>query len=340
MRWLAAFGLVCAVLGCSENAVRPGAERDAGEGERDAGDVQRDAGEVERDAGEDAGEDASAIDAGLRDGASVDAGTHEEWVVPTGYWAGIRRRLPQSPSGRWVAVSCHNCYRQDLTSSAENLRGTLERIEAARADGADIIELDVKVEADEWYVQHDDDGSVTGARLSQVLGEAALATSDHLLFVEIKETTADEDSLRDLVALLTEAGLAGPGRYLTIRSFEVLSEQLWMIERMLAAGEFAPQADYLRTQVLYTQAQGESPDGIRALIDVALDAGAEGVEFNHHTDVVYEMLDLAESLELGTNVWTFSVAEGTDKCREFRDLTDALTTDSRLDLCRAAVRDP
>jgi glycerophosphoryl diester phosphodiesterase len=257
----------------------------------------------------------------------------------SGYWAGVRR-LAQSPSGNALAIACHNCYRDDLPTSLENLRATIERIEAAQSEGADAIEIDVKFEVDRWYVGHHDDHATSGALLEDVVSDTPLAASDLLLFVELKEQTASEQQLRELLAILTSAALARPGRYLIVRSFQERSESLWMIERMLAAGEFRSYAEYIWTHVLYSRVEAEDTRVMNDLIEVALESGAEGVEFKHTASTVYELLELARARGLGTAVWTFSEARGTDKCRQFRDLADAVITESLFNRCRAAVEQP
>jgi glycerophosphoryl diester phosphodiesterase len=90
-------------------------------------------------------------------------------------------------------------------------------------------------------------------------------------------------------------------------------------------------------QVLYTLAEADDASSIEGLIDSAASSGIGGVEFNYTSARVLELLNLARGMGLGTNVWTFGVDDGTAKCAEFRDVTDAVTTDSPVDLCREAV---
>src|SRR3954469_12699651 len=76
----------------------------------------------------------------------------------TTFWSGSTRLLARSPLGNVAAVSCHNCYVDWRGNTASvNLANTLSKVHRAQADGADMLELDVKYESGVTYVTHSDD---------------------------------------------------------------------------------------------------------------------------------------------------------------------------------------
>jgi glycerophosphoryl diester phosphodiesterase len=258
-----------------------------------------------------------------------------------GYWAGTARKFAVSPSGNVVGVSCHNCYRTDLATSPENLDATLTKLHDAQRAGADLLELDVRDEADTWYVAHDDDGATNRASLDDVLADEAVLAGDQLLYVEIKEDqAADRNRLLTLLMSFAAMGYAHPGRDVVIRAFNSRVEQLHGVRDLLNAGALGDESAHFRTQVLYTMAEAADRAAIERAMDTAVNDGMDGVEFNYTSDHVLELLASARQRKLGTNVWTFGASNGTAKCREFRDATDAVTTDSALDSCRAAIEAP
>jgi glycerophosphoryl diester phosphodiesterase len=280
---------------------------------------------------------------GLAGGGSRDPDGGDALPDPRGdpqqrsYWKGTARKLALSPAGNVVGVSCHNCYRFDLATSGENLAATLAKLHAAQQAGADLLELDVKEQAGTWYVGHDDDGSSNGATFDDVLADDALLHGDQVLYIEIKEQDPNENRMLELLTSIAAAGYAVEGRDVVIRTFNALVEHLNIAARLLGEGELADNGAHFRLQVLYTLAEADDATSIEMLIDGAASSGLSGVEFNYTSARVLDLLDLARGLGLGTNVWTFGVDDGTAKCAEFRDVTDAVTTDSPLDLCRAAV---
>jgi hypothetical protein len=276
-------------------------------------------------------------------GSTVDAGPLDDppdaqdepapLPIRLGYWRGVRRKLAVSPNGNPVAVSCHNCYRDDLTTSTANLEATLREIHAGQDLGADLIEIDVREHQGTWYVGHDDDGSQDGAPLREVLADAALREGDQLLYLEIKERAPTEDSLAELLAIVAKADIATPGRFAVLRSFNDIAENLAIVRRQLEAMT----SRALRVQVLFATAEVDDLSAAPDLLEAALRNGFDGVEFNHRSRHILELLAMARAAGLGTNVWTFGAKEGSAKCEQFRDVTDAVTTDSAPDACRSAI---
>ena len=68
-----------------------------------------------------------------------------------------------------MGIVCHNCYSTASLNRTTNLEQTEELLGQAMADGADLLELDIKVQGGNWHVEHDDVGGTHGAFLSDVL---------------------------------------------------------------------------------------------------------------------------------------------------------------------------
>jgi glycerophosphoryl diester phosphodiesterase len=280
-------------------------------------------------------------DAGPRRDGGIETQTDAAVSVrKSHYWDGVSRMFATSPGGNVAAVSCHNCYRIDLGTSAENLVATLAKLHAAQQAGADLLELDVKDESGTWYVDHNDDGSIHGAPLDDVLADEELLSGDQLLYVEIKEDqAADPARLAQLLTAISAAGYAVEGRDVVIRAFHSRLEQIQSLHQLLL-DTAVPDAAFFRTQVLFTLQEAADHASVEGMIDAVASEGVDGVEFNYTSDGVFELLAYSRDKALGTNVWTFSADEGTKLCTEFRDASDALTTDSPVDLCRAGVEAP
>ena len=139
-------------------------------------------------------------------------------ILRPDYWDGVTRTLAISPLGNVAAISAHNCY--SVTSDpGSSLAATLKRIHDAQADGADLIELDIKSEGGVLYVDHNDEGTVEGAYLEDVLADPALRAGNQILFIESKETQADSAYVSSLLTSLVANGYGCAGRPVVIRAF-------------------------------------------------------------------------------------------------------------------------
>jgi hypothetical protein len=155
------------------------------------------------------------------------------------YWAGVQRSLPRTPYDHENAVSCHNCY-------ASSLSATLDKIHAAQASGADLIELDIKDEGGTVYVQHDDTGSTSAPRFAEVLADPGLKAGNQLLFIETKETAPSESYLRAVLDQLAAAGYGVAGRPVVLRTFDSLRDNLIIARKLLATPTYAAMRPHVR----------------------------------------------------------------------------------------------
>src|SRR4051794_23711729 len=141
-------------------------------------------------------------------------------AATTAFWSGSARGLARSPLGNVAAVSCHNCYVDSSgNTAAVNLANTLSKLHRAQADGADMLELDVKYESGVTYVTHSDDTATNVAKLSNVLDDAALKNGDQILVVEIKETSFSTALVSDVLKTIADRGYARSGRPVLIKAF-------------------------------------------------------------------------------------------------------------------------
>ncbi len=276
------------------------------------------------------------------DGLSSEIGfftTVVEYYVQPGYWNGVARTLATSPQDHRAAVACHNCYDANLGSPAANLTGTLDRLHAAQASGADLLELDIKVQAGAWRVDHDDDGDAQGALLADVLVDAALGAGDQLLLIEIKETAPTEGDLRTLLQTLTDAGYARNGRPVMLRAFRGIQTNLTGLRDILALHEFPLHEHYVRLHVLFGATEAGDPAAFQNLVLAASTAGFDATEFNYQTPNLWSPLTYARALGLGTLVWTVPVTYGEVYCAVFRNDVDGIITDYPVASCRTVVED-
>ncbi len=254
------------------------------------------------------------------------------------YWEGTSRTMATTPLGNVSAVSAHNCYvvaSQPSTSLAQ----TLDLIHAAQANGADLIELDVKSEDGVIYVDHDDEGTNTGAHLSAVLSDPALLAGDQVLFVEIKEKTPDGAFIHQLLSLFAGTTYARPGRALVLRSFNDIRANLKLAQAALDTPAFLGLRPWVKLNELFGKNQAASIAAAQQLIRQASLDGFAGVEFHYQDRDLFGKLGFARSLGLGINVWTIPVSLGEVFVASLREEVDAITVDYPVDLARSVVQD-
>ncbi|MBW1878948.1 MAG: hypothetical protein JRJ84_11340 [Deltaproteobacteria bacterium] len=255
---------------------------------------------------------------------------------PFAWWEGVTRDVATSPNGHASGVACHNCYAEE-GDPATSLTNTLTALHAAQAEGADLLELDVKAEGAVWIIDHEDYGATSGALLEDVLADTMLQGGDQILFVEIKETSptaADSESLLDL---FLDAGFATEGRPLVFRAFGDNRIASVRQVRTYAEAEHADAALHIRYHQLYQSIEAFSVGGFHDLMDDAAGDDWHAVELSYATPDLAGILTYARSLGLGTAVWTYPVAKGGLYCGATRDLVDIVITESPLDECRDAI---
>ena len=223
----------------------------------------------------------------------------------TTFWSGSTRALARSPLGNVAAVSCHNCYVDWNGNTADvNLTNTLSKLHRAQADGADMLELDVKYESGVTYVTHSDDAATNVAKLSNVLDDAALKGGDQILVVEIKETSFSPALVTDVLKTITDRGYARSGRPVLIKAFTGAPlENLKNVRDQLNGG-FASIKPYVKTAVLYPANAWSLPQFQQAARD-AFNAGFHAMDLNIQTPNLMGVVEYAKSIGLGVALWTF-----------------------------------
>jgi glycerophosphoryl diester phosphodiesterase len=248
------------------------------------------------------------------------------------YWAGVQRSLPRTPYDHENAVSCHNCY-------ASSLSATLDKIHAAQASGADLIELDIKDEGGTVYVQHDDTGSTSAPRFAEVLADPGLKAGNQLLFIETKETAPSESYLRAVLDQLAAAGYGVAGRPVVLRTFDSLRDNLIIARKLLATPTYAAMRPHVRLHVLFPSAEGADVAALQTKVAASKQRGFHGVEFEYRTPNLFGALAYAKSLGMGTSLWTLPVSMGEAFIAALRDEVDALTVDYPVSQARAVIQD-
>lgn len=255
------------------------------------------------------------------------------------YWHGVTQALPTTPYGRKTAVSCHNCYVLG-SSNADSLTKTLAMVNDGRGKVADLIELDIKEEGGVVYVEHDDNnGGTKGALFAETIADPTLKASSKILFIESKETTTSEAYVRKVLEALKANGYATAGRPVVLRAFDGVSGNLSVARKLLATADFIAMRPHFRLQVLFSRGDGNDIASLQTRIKGAKDKGYHGVEFEYQTPNLFSAIKYAESMDLGTNVWTIPVGVGEVFVTTLRDEVDALTVDYPVDKARALISD-
>lgn len=265
--------------------------------------------------------------------------TTVEYFEKAGFWNGVKRTVPETPTGHLTGVACHNCYLDCGVDSADSLSQTLTLLHAAQSAEADLLELDVKVESGTWYVDHNDDGGVNGAFLESVLDDSALVFGDEMLFIELKETAPTESDIRTLLRMLFSRGYAVNGRPVFIRSFHHTAQGVWLTRGILERGDFPLNAPYVRLSVLFAESFAPTTDDYYAAIDEVVAGGAHFVELDYRSADLFSLIGHARSLGVGVALWTVAEPMGEVHCASLRNEADILITDYPVDHCCNAVEE-
>ena len=263
-----------------------------------------------------------------------------EYHVRVGYWNGVARQPARSSLGNFAAISAHNCYLAFL-DPASSLEMTRTMIQEAVTGGADLIELDIKEEGGVILVDHDDDGSLDGAPLADVLDLPVLRDGDQVLFLEIKETEPTEAFIAGLLEILDarRAQYARNGRPVVLRTFLSLLPNVALARQLLASGAYPLIDHYIRLSVLFGKNDFPALATFQEKITQVAADGFGMVEFQYQDRNLFGKLAAARSLGLGINVWTIPSALGAVFVAGLREEVDVLTTDLSAAEARAAVEE-
>ncbi|MCA9514876.1 MAG: hypothetical protein KC635_08040 [Myxococcales bacterium] len=264
-------------------------------------------------------------------------GGTNHWPLLEGYWAGARDAHTLTSYCNPVVVACHNCYVQS-TSQAQSLSLTRARILDAIQTGSDAIELDVSDEGGVLRVNHGDDGSVTGARLDEVLAAPEWALGRQVVLLESKELTPTTTYALALLDQLHAAGFLDGSRRVVIRAFVGELAALRLIADSAAEDPRLGAAD-LRFHVLI--GAGDAPTTLvaQSIIDGAVSDGFDGVELEYTQRDLLSRLAYARAKGLATGVWTVPVFLGEPIQAGLQDLVDLVVTDMPPALANAVATD-
>ena len=278
-------------------------------------------------------------DTGLRSEPGI-FDTEVHYYARDGYWTGVARELTTSPLGHAIGVVAHNCYEEGLSEPGDNLVASLDRMIDAVEEGADLIEWDVRQDAGQWVLEHDDFGSSDAARVADLLVSPEIATWDQPIYIEIKERDPTPIGTENLLEMLLDAGLAENGRPLIIRAFQdERIDNLHLIRELLDSGDYPLQAPYVRLHVLMDDDTAPNTPAFHALILDTLDSGFDGIEFNWHTPDLFNLVNYARSFGLGVGLWTVPERMGEAWCASLREDIDALVVDYDLGDCREVAEE-
>ncbi len=239
-----------------------------------------------------------------------------------------------------MGVVCHNCYEEDESSPASNLEETLSILFNAHAEEADLLEFDVRYSDGDWRLEHDDVFGSDAAFFEDVLAFETLLEWDQPLFIEIKERDPTPAAAEELLDMVLNAGFATNGRPVFFRAFEgVRIENLLHIRDAIATGDYPLHENYIRFHVIYPDDAADPGADFHDLLDSAASEGFHGVNFNWKTPDVFNLIEYAKSLGLGTSMWTIPESMGEAWCASLREDIDALVVDYDLSDCRQVVQE-
>lgn len=260
---------------------------------------------------------AAALMAACGGGEPLEMESLKTAVAPSTYWSGVSR-VPSTPHGNRIAVSCHNCY-GDTTAE------TNTEVAVALARNMDLIELDLTLHANGTvYVEHNDSELAHGT-LAGALANASLQNSDRMLFLEVKETYStaalSDTMMRSVLRQVRDGGYAAAGRPAFIRAFyDGRQQHLVRAKALLADSEFAGIRDHVR---FHTLIQSDIRNNIRNTKNM----GFHGVELEYRMANLYGALMQAKLLGLGVGVYTAPASMGELYISAMREDMDFITTD-------------
>ncbi len=256
-------------------------------------------------------------------------------------WRGVQKAdLTVSPLGQAVPVSCHNCY-NGPSDEVYTTSQALTKIHTAITRGADLIELDIADSAGTLCVTHDDVATCNDRpTLPEILSDATLLDADALLFIEIKEGTADPDAFA--VALLdlldSRRRLVRNGRPVFIRAFASRENYLVAVKNRLHQYPFI--RHYVRFSVLYGRnAHAAVATFQNAIVRVKNDLGFDMVEFEYRQKNLLGLTMLARAIGLGTGVYTIPGSFGEAFIAGLRHEVDQITAEFRADYARSVIEE-
>ncbi|RKH65874.1 hypothetical protein [Corallococcus llansteffanensis] len=260
-------------------------------------------------------------------------------LVNDGYWAGVTKAFPRTPTGHVVGICRHNAYVDTESTSALNLSKTTAKLKLAIDANADLLEFDVKEEGGRVYVDHDDNGLTNGALLASVLDSAQLKADDSVLYIELKETSTHTSLARQVLDTLRarRTWYAREGRPVVLRSFHSRRANLDAVKALLP--EYPELSPYLRLHVLFSENQTTDMVAYHGLIRNAATQGWHGIEFPYTDANILSKIAYAKSLGLSVSLWTLPASYGEVFLSNLRDEVDAFIVEYDVAKARAVVSD-
>lgn len=255
------------------------------------------------------------------------------------YWSGVDRTFATTEFGNVAAIAAHNCYSHDLSKPHDNLAKTLRNVHTAQRDGADLIELDIKYQHGEIYVDHEDDKGINGAKLSDVFADKALLAGDQILFIEIKEENPTETFVQKLLQQIENTQIAREGRPVVFRAFEERSRNLTLIQEALKSPKHQELKKHFRLHVFIRRNAERSTKQFHSKIRQAKESGFDGVEFRYDATNLHSGIGYAKSLGLGVGVFTIPKEFGEVFIAGLREDVDSMVVDYSIKKSRQVVKD-
>lgn len=209
-------------------------------------------------------------------------------------------------SGNMLALACHNCYQNNNASLVESLN----IIESAITERADLIELDITLSSDKniaFKVSHENESA--GVPFELLIAQTSLVVSDQLLFIEIKDEIKSLEQVRAFLNIL-KAHTNSSGRYaylnenrfVTLRNIDN-NNTLARFRTVLDEADFSDIKPYVKLSRLYYK---KTEAEMYQEITTANQCGFHMVELDLRlgVDVILSLNAYAENLGMAVNVFT------------------------------------
>jgi hypothetical protein len=271
---------------------------------------------------------------------SLETGELASPLANEGYWAGVTKAFPRTPTGHVAAIGRHNCYVTTESTSSANLTKTNATVQAAINANADLLEFDIKEEGGRVYVHHEDNGSTNGPLLANVLDNPALQADDAVLYIEIKETSTSATLARQVLDILRarKTWYARDGRPVVFRGFHSRRANLAAIQSLLP--EYPDLSPYIRLHVFFEDDNAADMAAFHTLIRNAKTQGLHGVEFPYADKNLLSKIAYAKAQGLGVTLWTIPDSMGEVFLSNLREEVDAFVCEYDVTKARGSSRMP
>ena len=254
----------------------------------------------------------------------------------TGYWTGVARDVSGTPLGRPVLAVCQQCFTVEAGASRDE---TIGDILTAMGQGVDIVDLWIKGEGGNLYVDDLDTGGTDGVLLADIMSAATTTSAEFLIRLTVSEETIEAsfaESVLDLIDSERER-VARNGRPIIVQLPYAKREYLPIFVTELSGGTYPFIERYVRLHVSFDLDELPSTADFQTALTALADEGAGAVVFHAHQTELFALLQTARSLGLAIEVSDLPEDDASLVTAMLREDVDAIALQSNLAEPRAAI---